>query len=494
MNDAGPALLAVRDLTKSFPSVRALDGVSFDVRAGEVHALVGENGAGKSTLLKILAGALAPDSGTVALEGRPLRGGSPAARRRAGIAMVYQELPLVPEMTVVENVLLGNEPGGFFVRPDLRRRRVAELLAELGVRLPLDAPVRILGAGERQLVEIAKALAVNAKVLLLDEPSASLGPSDFERLAAIVRRLASRGAGVVYISHRIEEIFRVADRVTVLRDGRTVSTDAAGSVDRAIVIERMVGRSLSEEYPAIDWEPGEPILAVEGFGRGAAFDGVAFTMRRGEILGVAGLVGAGRSDVAMALSGARPAGRGRVRLRGEDVAIRSPAEALRLGIGLLTEDRRALGLVPDRPVRENATLAAISRFSSFGWLDLGRERSLAKEALDALRLRAPSIESRVADLSGGNQQKVLLARLWLRRPEVLVVDEPTRGVDVGARAEIYARLVEIARAGAAILLISSDLPEVLGLSHRVLVMKRGRVAGLLERSAATPDAVMRLAA
>jgi ribose transport system ATP-binding protein len=494
---ATPPLLEVRNIGKTFPGVRALDGVSFDVRAGEVHALVGENGAGKSTLLKILSGALEQDAGEVLFEGRSLASSTPAARRRAGIAMVYQELPLVPALGVAENVLLGNEPTsfrGFVVNRRELRRRATALLSDLGVTLDPDVPVETLGPGARQLVEIGKALAVNAKVLLLDEPSASLSSHDFDRLCGIIQRLASEGRGIVYISHRLEEIFRLANRVTILRDGRTVSTDPIGALDRNEIIRRMVGRDLKEEYPPIDFEPGEEVLRVEGLTRAGAFENVGFELRRGEILGFAGLVGAGRTEVAMALTGAAPAAAGRIVLRGREVAIRKPNDALSLGIGLLTEDRKALGIIPDRPIRENTTLAALGRVSRLGVLLLRRERAQVAEQMTQLDVRASSMEQRIADLSGGNQQKVLLGRMLHRGSQILVVDEPTRGVDVGARAEIYARMRALAKGGASILMVSSDLPEVLGMSHRIVVMRGGRVAGTLARKDATAEAVMRLAA
>ncbi|MFN0207157.1 MAG: sugar ABC transporter ATP-binding protein [Planctomycetota bacterium] len=490
-------VLAVRGISKTFPGVRALDGVSFDVRAGEVHALVGENGAGKSTLLKILSGALVQDSGEVLLEGEALPPSSPAVRRRAGIAMVYQELPLVPAMSVAENILLGNEPSrfaGVFVNYAELRGRAAQLLKDLDVSLDLHTPVERLGPGPRQLIEIAKALAQNAKVLLLDEPSASLSAQDFERLCVIIKKLAAQGVGIVYISHRLEEIFRLADRVTVLRDGKTIATDLVSAVDRNMIITRMVGRDLTSEYPPLDWEPGEPVLSVEGLSRPGEFNNIQFTLRRGEILGFAGLVGAGRTEIAMALAGAAPAASGKIVVHGREVKIRRPGDALKLGIGLLTEDRKTLGIIPERPIRENITISALGRVSRLGMLLLGRERAQVRETMHQLDVRASSMEQRIIDLSGGNQQKVLLGRLLHRGSRILLVDEPTRGVDVGARAEIYARMKTLALGGASILMVSSDLPEVLGMSHRIVVMRAGSIAGILDRGAATPESVMRLAA
>jgi ABC-type sugar transport system ATPase subunit len=433
----------------------------------------------------------------VVLEGRALPPSTPAARRRAGIAMVYQELPLVPAMSVAENILLGNEPvraGGLLSDPRELRRRAGALLDELEVSLDLDAPVERLGPGARQLIEIAKALAMHAKVLLLDEPSASLSAHDFERLCVIIKKLAAQGTGVVYISHRLDEIFRLADRVTILRDGEAVSTDPIGQLDRNTIIARMVGRALKGEYPAIDWQPGPEVLRVEGLSRPGKYENVTFSLRQGEILGLAGLVGAGRTEVAEAISGAVPAAAGRILVHGKEVKIHKPSDALSHGIGLVTEDRKTLGIIPERPIRENTTISALDRLSKFGLLLLKKERECVREKMRELDVRASSMEQRMVDLSGGNQQKVLLARVLHQGSRILLVDEPTRGVDVGARVEIYLRLKALAQGGASILMVSSDLPEVLGMSHRIVVMRAGRVAGILERVDATPETVMRLAA
>ena len=416
---------------------------------GEIHALVGENGAGKSTLLKILSGALQQDQGSVLLEGRELPPSTPAARRRAGIAMVYQELPLVPALSVAENILLGNEPTsllGIVVNRGEMRRRATALLAELGVTLDPDVPVEALGPGARQLVEIGKALAVDARVLLLDEPSASLTTHDFERLCGIVKRLASEGRGIVYISHRLEEIFRLANRVTILRDGKTVSTDPVDAIDRNEIIRRMVGRDLKEEYPPIDFEPGRASCGSRGSrGRGLRKCGFRAAPRRN--LGIRGARRRGSHRGRDGAHGAVPATAGRIVLRGREVAIRKPNDALSLGIGLLTEDRKTLGIIPDRPIRENTTLAALGRVSKAGFLLLARERAQVAEQMTQLDVRASSMEQRMADLSGGNQQKVLLGRMLHRGSQILVVDEPTRGVDVGARAEIYLRMRALAKGG-----------------------------------------------
>lgn len=492
------AVLEVRKISKSFPGVRALDTVSFDVSAGEIHALVGENGAGKSTLLKVLSGAIEPDAGEIYLNGRLLPPARPAARLRAGIAMVYQELPLVPDLTVAENIMLARLPafaGGLLLNHTTVRRRAVECLQQLGVAPDPDAKVSTLGPGERQFVEIAKAIALDARVILLDEPSASLSARDFEHLKSVVRRLAAGGAGIVYISHRLDEIFELATRVTVLRDGRTVSTDPIGKLDRNTLIARMVGREITAEYPAIDWEPREEALRVEGLSTVRGNVNIKFSLRRGEILGVAGLVGAGRTELAMALMGSPPSRTGNIYVGGRKTRIHSPADALDAGIGLLSEDRKTLGILAERPIRENITLAALHAVSRGGILNRSKERGEASVQMRELDVRAASMETPIGDLSGGNQQKVLLGRLLHRGTPILLVDEPTRGVDVGARAEIYERLKLLAKEhGVAIFMISSDLPEVLGMSHRILIMRGGAIVATLPRAGATPELVMQYAA
>ncbi|PYQ00549.1 MAG: sugar ABC transporter ATP-binding protein [Acidobacteria bacterium] len=488
------SLLCAAGLSKSFPGVRALEGVDFDLRPGEVHALLGENGAGKSTLIKILGGALVPDAGEARLEGEPLPLGDPLAVRRRGINIVYQELTLVGELTAAENIFLGREQG----RPLLRRREMArsaqELLDGLGARVATDAPVRTLSVAQQQLVEIARALASELKVLILDEPSATLSGPEVERLFAVLRGLRERGLGVVYISHRLEEIFAIADRVTVLRDGRHVASAPVAGVDRAQLIRWMVGRDLTEEFPPRAPTPGGVVLDVRGLACPPRFTDVSLTVRRGEIVGLAGLVGAGRTSVALALFGALAGVRGEVRLEGRPARFGSPADAIRAGMGYVTEDRRRRGLFRLLSAGANVTICYLRSLARLGMLSPGRERPAAAAAAREFDVRAPAgLAQPAGTLSGGNQQKLLLARLLLRPRRLLILDEPTRGIDVGAKSEIYALMNRLTAQGLGILMISSELPEVLGMSDRVVVMHEGRTAGELSRAQATPDSVMEMA-
>ena len=496
-------LLAMRGISKRYPGVQALDRVSVELGAGEVLGLVGENGAGKSTLMKILSGAERRDAGEIFLEGRPIVDARPPEVRRLGINMVYQEFNLVPALSVAENVVLGAEPRGRFgiLKRREARERVARLFREeLGVPQDPDVPVERLSVAERQMVEIARALFVSSKVLVLDEPSATLTPHELERLFAVIRRLSSSGVGIVYISHRLEEVFEICRRVVVLRDGRTVAEVPMGGDTRALarqIVKAMVGRELSEEYPPLPDPQAREVLRVENLSIPGRFESVSFAVRAGEVVGMAGLVGAGRSDVLLAIYGASRAGGGRVFVEGREVRLDRPSHALAAGIGLVTEDRARYGIVPDRSVRENVSLSSLAFLTSLGFVRRGLEREKVGALARELAVKAPSIETRIADLSGGNQQKALLARSLLTRAKVLLLDEPTCGVDVGARAEIYALVARLAREGVGILLASSDLLEVLGMSHRILVFRRGRLVAELPRQSPTKEAqeaVMRLAA
>jgi ribose transport system ATP-binding protein len=486
------SLLEAKGLTKSFPGVRALDGVDFELRAGEVHALLGENGAGKSTLIKVLGGAVAPDRGEVLLDGARLPLGDPLAARRSGISIVYQELALVPELTAAENVFLGREQARPLLRRGEMRSTAQGLLDELGSGVSAEARVGTLSVAQRQMVEIARALVVESRVLILDEPSATLSGPEVERLFAVVRKLRGRGLGIVYISHRLEEVFANADRVTVLRDGRHVTTASLGDVDRSSLIRWMVGRDVSEEFPPRAPSPGAPVLEARGLASPPRFREVSLSVRRGEIVGLAGLVGAGRTSVALALFGALDA-EGEVRLEGAPVRFRSPAEAIAAGLGYVTEDRKGRGLFPELGAGENMTIAYLRSFTRAGVLSPGRLEAAGAEAGRGVDLRAASLEQKAGTLSGGNQQKLLVARYLLRPRKLLILDEPTRGIDVGAKAEIYALMNRLTDQGLAILMISSELPEVLAMSDRVVVMHEGRTKGELRRGEATPERVMELA-
>ncbi len=482
-------LLALRDIVKRYDQVTVLKDVALRVAPGEIHALVGENGAGKSTLLKILCGALPPDAGIVTLEGKDVAFASPADALAAGISMIPQTLQLVPAMTVAENIVLGAEPWRIHARA--RDRAAAAALALLGETMDLDAPAGSLSLARRQLVEIARALSRRVRVLALDEPTASLTPRETEHLFGALRRLAAEGAGILYVSHRLDEVEEIADQVTVLRDGRVVLSAKSSALDRGAIVRAMVGGDLETHVP--DERPrGEEILRLVGLcGPGVA--DVDLVLHRGEILGIGGLVGAGRTELARLIFGAERRLAGRMLLEGREVEPRSPRQAIALGVGLLPEDRDVLGLFPQMNVRENITLAGLRHFCTGPFVRAARERAAARAHAALLRLKAPSLEAGVAELSGGNRQKVVLARWLETRSRVLLFDEPTLGVDVGARQEIHALVRRLAAEGRGIVVISSDLDELLTLSDRIVVLRRGRLAGELPIAEATRERVMTLA-
>ncbi|MFN2454438.1 MAG: sugar ABC transporter ATP-binding protein [Pyrinomonadaceae bacterium] len=501
MNERGALLLEMREITKTFPGVRALDGVTFDLRAGEIHALVGENGAGKSTLMKILGGVYPyPDyGGGIRLDGEVRHFNRVRDAEAAGIAVIFQELSLVKEMTVGENIFLGREPRRFgVIRWHELYSRAGQLLKEL--RLPLDprTPIGNLGVGQQQLVEIAKALSQNARILVLDEPTAALTDAEVETLAWILRDLRARGVGMIYISHKLDEVFNLSDRITVLRDGRTIGTDKTRELDERRVISRMVGREVGDVFPARQHTPGEIVFEARNLsvddpnvpGK-RLIDGANFSVRRGEVLGVAGLMGAGRSDLLMAIFGAH-AGRvtGEIYIEGTRARIANPSEAIQHGLGFVTEDRKRFGLVLDQTILHNMTLAGLKRLSGRFITNADVEAAAGETAARDLRIKARNVFTVAGTLSGGNQQKVVLAKWLLTKPRVLFLDEPTRGIDIGAKQEIYKEINRLAQEGLAIVLVSSELPEVLGLADRVLVMHEGRLTGEFTRERATPEAVM----
>ncbi|HSO73596.1 MAG TPA: ATP-binding cassette domain-containing protein [Blastocatellia bacterium] len=494
-------LLEMRNIIKTFPGVRALDGVSFDLRAGEVHALCGENGAGKSTLMKILGGVYPSGSygGEVCIDGSEQRFSGVRDSEAAGVAVVFQELSLVQEMTVGENIFLGREPRkfGVILWHELYGR-ARNLLEDLHLPIDPHTTVRALGIGQQQLVEIAKALSHDARILVLDEPTAALTGAEAETLFGILDRLRERGVGMVYISHKLEEVFRLSDRITVLRDGKTSGTHARGQISESRVIALMVGREVDQLFPAPGQVVGEVLFEARHItvmdpavaGKKLVSD-VSFGVRSGEVLGIAGLMGAGRSDLLMAIFGAH-AGRvsGEVHIHGKRVSVNTPADAINHGLAFVTEDRKRFGLVLDQTILNNLTLASLRRVSGRFVTHIDAEAAAARQASRDLNIKAPSIFAITGTLSGGNQQKVVLGKWLLARPAILFLDEPTRGIDIGAKQEIYAQISELARTGLAIVLVSSELPEVLGLADRVLVLHEGRVSGEFSRAAATPEAVM----
>jgi rhamnose transport system ATP-binding protein len=489
-------LLSAARVTKSYAGVQALKDASLEVRVGEVHALVGENGAGKSTLIKVITGAVVPDGGEIRVEGRLVTQNSPRVARQLGVVAIYQQPALFPELTVAENVSLGVEQTGMFGRVNwaARRRRAADLLARVGARIDPEAQAGDLTMPQQQLVEIARALGADAKVLILDEPTASLSEEDAQNLFRVIRQLREHGVGMVYISHRLEELPVIADRVTVLRDGRTIDTREMKDVSRRQLIQLMVGRELSAVFPKKEVEPGEVVLELRGLGCAeAGIKGVSLSVRAGEIVGLAGLVGAGRTELARIIFGLTPADEGEILLRGKKVSIDSPARAIANGVAYVPEDRRRHGVILPMAVSQNVTLAALDRLSRFGALDFRHERELAADYTRRFQIKTPALYAPVATLSGGNQQKVALSRWLVTRPSVLILDEPTQGVDVGAKSEIHALMTELAARGVAILMISSELPEILGMSDRVAVMHGGRIVGQLERAEADQQKVLALA-
>ncbi|MGQ0637674.1 MAG: sugar ABC transporter ATP-binding protein [Planctomycetaceae bacterium] len=489
-------LLTLSGISKSFGGVQALRGVSFELRAGEVHALVGENGAGKSTLVKIITGAHQPDAGAIELSGAALGPFDPQTARGLGIAAIYQQPALFPDLSVAENISLGLDPPRFWRRIGWTslRDRAARLLAQVGAHISPEVEAGRLSMPEQQLVEIARAVACDARVLILDEPTASLSDSEVDRLFAVISRLRSQGVGMIYISHRLEELSRIADRITVLRDGRTVATTGAKEWPRAELIRLMVGRELSAVFPKTDVAAGKVLLETRRLSAAAGkVRDVSLVVRAGEIVGLAGLVGAGRTELARTLFGLTPAERGEILVAGRPQIVDSPASAMALGIAYVPEDRRRHGVILDFSVAANTSLAALGRLSHRGLFNFRRERRLARSFVDRLAIKTPSIDSPVGHLSGGNQQKVAVARWLVTEPTILILDEPTQGVDVGAKTEIHRLMSELAAQGMGILMITSDLPEALGMSDRIVVMHAGTITGELARGDATQERVLELA-
>ncbi|MEU6998029.1 sugar ABC transporter ATP-binding protein [Nonomuraea sp. NPDC046570] len=487
------SLVQVRGLRKTFPGVVALDEVDLDLNPGEVHVLLGENGAGKSTLIKMLSGAYQPDAGEIRVDGEPVRVHHAGDARRLGIATIYQEFNLVPELSVAENLMLGRQPRRFGLLDRGRMyARAAELLKRVGVDVDPRTPVGRLGIARMQMVEIAKALDLNARVLIMDEPTAVLTTSEVERLFAIVRQLRDQGVAIVFITHHLEEIPQIGDRVTVLRDGRSVAEVRADTAENEL-IRLMVGRPIDQQFPRKRGTPGEPLLRVRALGRRGAFKDVSFEVRAGEVVGMAGLVGAGRTEVARAVFGADFHDAGEVLVEGRRLPPGDVSAALEAGLGLVPEDRKGQGLVLGADVGENLGLVTLGRTSRAGFVDRAGQRTAAAAVAEQLGVRMSGLDQEVRTLSGGNQQKVVIGKWLLAEARVLVLDEPTRGIDVGAKVEIYQLINSLTASGHAVLMISSDLPEILGMSDRILVMARGRLVGELTGRAATQDAVMALA-
>ena len=488
-------VLELRDIEKSFGAVRALRGAQLALHVGEAHALVGENGAGKSTLVKILAGAHRQDTGDVLLDGRPLELTGPADARGAGIAVIYQEPTLFPDLSVAENIFMGRQPQRSLGRidHDAMHAASAALFDRLGHHLDPRRPARGLSIADQQLVEIAKALSFDARVLIMDEPTAALSGVEVERLFAVARSLRESGAAILFISHRFDEVFGLCDRITVMRDGAHVSTDPTAELTVDEVVRRMVGREVGSLFPKVEAEIGEVALSVSGLSRHGIFRDVSFDVHRGEIVALAGLVGAGRSEVIRSVFGVDGRDAGEVLVHGTPLPPGDPSAAMRAGLALVPEDRRQQGLVMELSVERNTTVTSRSTLARFGLLSGAAEHAWAAEWTRRLEVKAGSLDDPVSTLSGGNQQKVVLAKWLSTDPSVLIVDEPTRGIDVGTKAEVHRLLSELAVGGLAVLMVSSELPEVLGMADRVLVMHEGRLTADIPRSAATEESVMRAA-
>ncbi|HET9334059.1 MAG TPA: sugar ABC transporter ATP-binding protein [Gemmatimonadota bacterium] len=488
----GPIVLRMFGIRKAFPGVVALDGVDLEVRAGEVHVLLGENGAGKSTLMKVLSGAHVMDAGRIELAGSEVAISGPRHARDLGIGIIYQELALVPDLSAAENVFLGREPrrGPGLVDRGAMVAASRRILQTLGASFDPGLPVRVLSIAQRQLVEVARALSLEARILVMDEPTSALTERETGALFATIRRLTSQGVAVIYISHRLDEIFEIGDRVTVLRDGRRVATREVDGADRRELVRLMADREIDERVPRPAARRGDELLRVEGLGRHGVLHDVSFRVHAGEIVGFAGLLGSGRTEVARAIFGIDPHDAGRVFMRGRPARISSPRDAIRAGIGLLTEDRKRQGLVLELSIRENIVLPVLGSMSRFGIVSRRMERERASKHAAGLRIKTPSLEQVVLNLSGGNQQKVVLAKWLACEVDVLILDEPTRGIDVGSKQEVYQLIHRLASEGVGIVLISSELPEIVGLADRILVMRAGRVVAELSGDEASQESVL----
>jgi rhamnose transport system ATP-binding protein len=485
-------ILELKKISKSFSGVEVLHEVSLAVRPGEVHALLGENGAGKSTLVKIITGVHQPDKGEILLNGEPVHFSDARDSRQSGIAAIYQELSLFPDLDVAENIFAGRQPVTLGGRVDWRKlyAEAGRLLESLGVQLDLKQKARTLSIAQQQMVEIARAFSINARILIMDEPTSSLTLHEVDDLFRLVRRLREERTAIIFISHRLEELYSLADRVTVLRDGTYVDTRSMKDVTRDDLIRMMVGRTITDLFPKQDVRPGDIVLKVENLTRAGSFQNVSFELRRGEIVGLAGLVGAGRTNVARAIFGVEPATGGSIQIDGRAVVITSPQQAIKLGLAYVPEDRQLHGLIPAMHITSNISLPVLSRYAQSGWLRDKIERTSTYEAARQMEVRANNIWQLARELSGGNQQKVVLAKWLATNPRILILDEPTRGIDVGTKAAVHGLMSKLAGEGMAILMISSELPEILGMSDRVIVMREGVVTGQFSRAEATQETII----
>ncbi len=489
-------ILQVKNLSKSFGENKVLNAISFLLRKGEVHALMGENGAGKSTFMKILAGLLQPDEGDIELNGQPLNKFDPLAHQKAGIAMIHQEIMMVPNLTAGQNIFLGREKeisGSFWVNNEKLHRKADDILKQTGLHINAGTKMQDLSLAEMQMVEIAKAVSYDAQVIIMDEPTSAISDREVEKLFGMIRNLKEKGVGIIYISHKMDEIFRIADTITVLRDGQYIGTDAADKLDYDTLVTRMVGRKIETLYPEAGTQPGEVLLQVRDFSLPGKFDNISFDLHKGEVLGVAGLMGAGRTEIALSLYGMQPAASGTIRLNDKMLQLKTPRDAIREGIGYVSEDRKSVGLITSLSIRQNMSLASLGTFSGNGWIRQQEERKAIEQKSAELQIKSSGISQPVSALSGGNQQKVALGKVLLANPEVVILDEPTRGVDIGAKFEIYKLIRQLTSEGKGVILISSELPEILGLSNRIMVIAEGKQTALLPRNEATQEIIMKYA-
>ncbi|REA55446.1 D-xylose ABC transporter ATP-binding protein [Dyadobacter luteus] len=491
-------ILQVSNLTKSYSGIKALDNVQLTLKSGEVHALMGENGAGKSTFMKILIGLIPADSGEIILEGKKLTGSRVNDIQRKGISMIHQEIMSIPELTVAQNIFLGREKEitgsqtGWLNDGKIRQRATA-LLEEMGVTISPDIKMKYLSVAQMQMVEIAKAISNNAKVIIMDEPTSAISDKEVAMLFNIIRNLKAKGVAIIYISHKMDEIFKISDTITVLRDGKYIGTKGASELDERELIHMMVGREIGSMFPESNIEKGREILSVKNLGKRNSFAEINFSVRAGEILGIAGLMGAGRTEIARAIYGLDKPDNGSIYLDGEEISIQSPDDAIKYGIGYVSEDRKGLGFIPQMSVQGNLSLGSLSKHKKGIFINANSEESVTAEMAGNLRIKSSGLAQKVTTLSGGNQQKVVIGKVLLSSPKVIFLDEPTRGVDVGAKFEIYKLIHQLAAEGMGIIMISSELPEILGLSDRIMVLSKGKQTAMLSREVATQELIMKFA-
>ena len=494
MSEAAEQIIQVNGLNKSFSGIKALDNIQFDLYPGEVHALMGENGAGKSTFMKILIGLLLPDSGTINFDGEPIEKMDVHKMLQKGISMIHQEILMVPELTIAQNIFLGREIKlGYWVDEQQINKRSQEILNLIGLDLNVNTKAKNLSIAEMQLIEIAKAISNHAKVIIMDEPTSALSDKESEMLFKIIFDLKSKGVAIIYISHKLEEIFQIADRITVLRDGKYIATKNTKELNKNSLISLMVGREIENLFSSDSRVPGNVILEVQGLTKKSKFDDINFTVHAGEVLGIAGLMGAGRTEIARAIFGIDKMDSGEVTLNGQKIKIKSPKDAIEKGIGYVSEDRKSLGFIPDMSIIENISLSSLKNYSKGWFIQTKNEAKASSHLAGDLKIKAASLHQKVINLSGGNQQKVVIAKVLLASPSLIILDEPTRGIDIGAKYEIYKLINQLANDGLAVIIISSELPEILGMSDRILVLSKGKQTAILTKLEATQEKIMHYA-